>query len=286
MDGRLGVEQAHTASAIDPGSDDLTFRWSYAPLTATSARTYFNNGSGQDPVQSGPGSFPFNRTDTDRVTFTSAGIYTARVEVSDDEGAADFKSLPQVVTGNATSNQDDGFWRQQFSSRGAHQFSDLTLQNYLNIVSFSSRLFSERVGAMTLLQGQAVMQPGGARVGDTDPSNMKGKATQEAFTSWLNFANGGVGWNQLIPNGQTFHDAMAEVETVLLDPSSKHQDYVRVKGIAESINRVSKTSILAGLRQDETLLKPENGGLSLWLNLSPWIVPRLYKRSILRFKVS
>ena len=90
--------------------------------------------------------------------------------------------------------------------------------------------------AATLAQAQAVLQPGGASVGDTDPSNMKGQATQEAFMAWLNFANGGVGWNQIVGTGQTFRDAMAQVENILLTPNRTHNDYVQAKNIAASIN--------------------------------------------------
>jgi hypothetical protein len=72
-----------------------------------------------------------------------------------------------------------------------------------------------------------------------------------------------------MPTGQTYHDAMAQVETVLLDPNSTHQDYVRVKGIVESINHVRRASILAGLREDEDMLGLMPGRTSASLNLSP-----------------
>ncbi len=43
--GRVGREQMHDASATDPGSDDLTFTWGFAPDPTAAINTYFNNGS-------------------------------------------------------------------------------------------------------------------------------------------------------------------------------------------------------------------------------------------------
>ena len=143
------------------------------------------------------------------------------------------------ITGNAVRPLGDGLWRQQFSGKANPQLDNRTLQSYLDVVGFASRVFNEKVPAATLAQAQAVLQPGGASVGDTDPSNMKGKATQE----WLNFANGGVGWNQIVGTGQTFYDAMAQVENILLIPNRTHNDYVQAKNIAASINGTSAGNV-------------------------------------------
>jgi len=241
--GRLGVEQSHDASANDPGSDDLTFKWSFAPSTFTASHPHFNNGTSADPPKSGPGLFPFPASDTVKVTFTASGIYTVRIDLLDDDGGANSSSLPKLITGNATRSNGDGFWRQQFSGKGNQQIDNRTLQSYLDVVGFASRIFNEKVPAATLAQAQLVLQPGGASVGDTDPSNMKGKATQEAFMAWLNFASGGVGWNQSVWNGLTFHDAMAQVETILSTPNRTHADYVLAKNIAASVNGASASNL-------------------------------------------
>lgn len=62
-------------------------------------------------------------------------------------------------------------------------------------------------------------------------------------------------------DGQGACDGRQRIAESEANPNSTRQDYMRVKGIAESINLVSGTSILAGLRQDECQLEP--GGLSL-----------------------
>ena len=175
-----------------------------------------------------------------------------RIDLSDDDGGTNLSSLPKLVTGNAVRPLGDGLWRQQFSGKANPQIDNRTLQSYLDVVGFASRVFNEKVPAATLAQAQAVLQPGGASVGDTDPSNMKGKATQEAFMAWLNFANGGVGWNQIVGNGQTFRDAMAQVENILLTPNRTHNDYVLAKNIAGSINGSSASNLLCNFCPKET----------------------------------
>ncbi len=50
--GRVNREQTHDASATDPGSDDLTFTWGFAPDPTAAANTYFNNGASADPLPS------------------------------------------------------------------------------------------------------------------------------------------------------------------------------------------------------------------------------------------
>jgi hypothetical protein len=85
-----------------------------------------------------------------------------------------------------------------------------------------------------------VLQPGGDDVGDTHPSNMKGKATQQALAAWLNFASGAVGWEETVPTGDAFYAAIACVEDLLLDPDSEHADYVLAKEIAVAINQMDE----------------------------------------------
>jgi hypothetical protein len=70
--------------------------------------------------------------------------------------------------------------------------------------------------------------------------------------AWLNFANGGVGWNQIVGTGQTFRDAMAQVENILLTPNRMHNDYVQAKNIAASINGSSASNLLCDYCQKET----------------------------------
>ena len=122
------------------------------------------------------------------------------------------------------------------------KIDDNTLRAYLVIVGFASSLFSELAPAATLGGAALVMQPGGADVGDPARNNMKGKAVKQALAAWLNFAQGSVTWDELTPTGQTFAEAMEQVEAIILDPNSTHADYVLANSIAEAINLMDKNS--------------------------------------------
>jgi outer membrane protein assembly factor BamB len=75
----LGHVITFQARAEDPGSDDLTFHWSFGSIT-----TYFNDGIGPDPYPSPDGVFPFSVTDI--VTHLHTGPETIILTVSDDDG--------------------------------------------------------------------------------------------------------------------------------------------------------------------------------------------------------
>ena len=239
--GRKGVEQTHLADATDPGSDDLTFNWTFLHDPTAQSTIYFNNGSSDDPLPSPHGTFQFSVFgDSASVTFTAAGVYTVRIDTIDDDTGSDFNELPKLVTDDCDCAKSQGFWQHQFSGKGKQHIDDVTLAAYLDVENFASGVFSEDVPLSSLADAWNVMQPGGPEVGDPHPSNMKGKATKQALAAWLNFAEGGVLWNQIVPSGQPFHDAMAQIEAILLDPGSTHGDYVLANEIAEAINTMDE----------------------------------------------
>ncbi|MFC1925996.1 PKD domain-containing protein, partial [Chloroflexota bacterium] len=240
--GRIGVEQTHGVSAIDVGSDDLTFVWTFEPDVTTYTNTYFNNGSSADPVKSPHGTFPFEADDSANVTFTQPGIYTVTVTVTDDDGGSDTASLTILVTDDYEYTKSQGFWSHQFSGKGNQHIDDATLLLYLDIVNYVSGVFSEDVAMNDLADAWNVMQPGGPEVGDPHNSNMKGKATKQGLAAWLNFAAGGVLWDEIVPSGQPFNEAMAQVEGIRLNPDSTHEDYVQANWIAEAINTMDECS--------------------------------------------
>ncbi len=223
--GRVGVQQHHTATATDAGSDDLTFSWRFGSTT-----TYTND----------EGVFPFSATDVANITFDGPGVYELEVTVTDDDGGSNSVTFTKVVTNNETDAKTLGFWRHQFRDKGHHQVDDTTLDSYLDIVNFASAVFSEDVVLATFDDAQDVLQPGGADVGDPHPSNMKGKATGQSLAAWLNFASGAVGWDETVPTTQPLWQAMGQVEDILLHPDSNHPDYVLANDIATSINEMDE----------------------------------------------
>jgi hypothetical protein len=227
--GRQGIEQTHQASATDPGSDDLTFSWSFGATT-----THFNDGVGPDPFPSPAGVFPFSASDSAGVTFTAPGVHAIAVEVTDDDGEADSASLPKLVTGDRDCTRSQGFWKHQFGEKGKHQIDDATLEAYLDIVNFASAVFSEQVPASTIEEARDVMWVRG-------PS-MRDKGEAQLLAAWLNFAHGSVGWDELIDTdddgvGDTpFHQVISEAETILLDADATHEELEHAKDLAEAVN--------------------------------------------------
>ncbi len=73
------------ARASDPGSDDLTFRWTFGDGTSFS-ETAYNDGASPDPPKSPGGTFPFGAASTVRHGFASPGTYVVTVVVTDDDG--------------------------------------------------------------------------------------------------------------------------------------------------------------------------------------------------------
>ena len=237
--GRKGVPQDHSATAKDPGSDDLTFNWDVGGQLFSNI--HFNDGLGPDPFPSPGPTFPFGATDTITVLFSMPGALMISVQATDDDnGLSNIETAIKVVTDDCDCTKSQGFWQKQFSGKGNQHIDDATLKAYLDVVTFASAVFSEHVTANMLADADDIMQPGGPDVGDSNPSNMKGKAVKQAFAAWLNFAKGGVLWDEIVPSGQEFLEAMAQVEAIILDPNSTHDDYVLANSISEAINTMDK----------------------------------------------
>ncbi len=81
----VGFPIRFDATAHDPGSDDLTFTWSWGDGTADTVTTFYNDGVGPDPHPSSSVN-PITVTDVVTHAFPAAGSYTVTLTVTDDDG--------------------------------------------------------------------------------------------------------------------------------------------------------------------------------------------------------
>ena len=232
--GRKGVEQTHSASATDPGSDDLRFDWrfqgapdrfagSLLPSPAAESSTVFNSrtttltGPNPFPFTDPPdsdktgghphGTFPFLAFDAVVVSFTAPGVYAAELTVIDDQGDSDTRDLPKLVTDDLVCSKSLSYWKRQFKRDDDDDDSDphvsnATLLAYLDVVNFASSVFSEITPAADIDEAFLVLWPNKAG-GDDDNQTVekRRKALGEALASWLNFASGRVLYDELITIG-------------------------------------------------------------------------------------
>jgi hypothetical protein len=234
--GSQGDAQSHDADGDDPGSDDLTFDWDFGFTGSAVSTVYFNdtgNPSGSaDPFPSPGGTFPFAATDSASVTFSAPGLYTVRVDLTDDDGGTTFDDFPKIVTGDAGCTRSQGFWKKQLSGQGHQHVDAATLQALLDVVDFASAVFTEIEPADFSVQG----------------SGMRIKATQQTLAAWLNFAAGAVGWTEMLDvDGDGVADTpvsavLATIESILGDPSATQADLVTAKDLAELINLLDATN--------------------------------------------
>lgn len=80
-----GVTVTFNATAVDPGSDDITFVWDFGDGTNAS-RTYYNDGVSPDPYPSPGPTFPVNATNETTHVYTVSGNFTVTLTVTDDDG--------------------------------------------------------------------------------------------------------------------------------------------------------------------------------------------------------
>ncbi|MFQ6128696.1 MAG: PKD domain-containing protein, partial [Thermoplasmata archaeon] len=73
--------------ATDPGSDDLIININWGDGTSET-KTYYNNGIGPDPPNSGEGTYPFTVYSNLTHTYGDNGNFTITVSVEDDDGSS------------------------------------------------------------------------------------------------------------------------------------------------------------------------------------------------------
>ena len=174
-------------------------------------------------------------------------MYDVVFTVEDDDGGDDSDTVKVLIPGPPSLSRGAGYWQHQYRGNGDISFSNAELDCYLEIAAFLSDVFNEVRDASTRAKAHD----------DIFVAGNKGSATQlldrQLLTAWVNFANGGVEWTELLDtNGDgtldtTFVDVMTTAESVRLESGvdqgatarpARHPDADQRTGRA--VNRLSR----------------------------------------------
>jgi hypothetical protein len=230
------------ARSTDPGSDDLSMNWDFddGPPAPDDVLLSLVNPPNPDPPDS-PTIQPRDVTFPVVHTFDQACAYEPIFSVIDDDGGTGFDSAIVLATGEAERARPSGWWASRYDGQvGGPGFDDITLECYLQIAGVLSDVFHEVVDASTipLAHGVLAPTPGG------DPRHLR-RLDRELLTLWLNVANGGLGYGQLVVDADgdgvldtTVGEVAADAEAVRLDPASTRAE---IDAARRSVHEVNQT---------------------------------------------
>jgi hypothetical protein len=219
------------ADSEDPGSDDLDVEWDWDDGNTDTA-TYLNDLLiDPDPLPS-PEVNPRSITDMQTHTFADACFYVISFTSEDDDGGLAADMADVIIVGNADEARSAGYWYQVV--RRNKDFTPTEVDCLLAIANYVSSVFSEEQAASTPSEAKDVLKTNGS------------SSTDEIFemqllAALLNFANGAVGWDQLIDTdgdsvGDTpFSDVIVAAEAVRTGPHTDAELEAQ-KDLLEAIN--------------------------------------------------
>jgi subtilisin family serine protease len=236
--GQAGVPTPFSAESVDPGSDDLQMRWGWGDGSPDTSVPHLVNPPTPDPSPS-PSDQPRDEIDTSSHTFGDACLYTIAFDSTDDDGGMSPTDTAKVIiAGNGAAPIQAEHWRHEYVFPHQSQFTMAQLNCFLTIVGFTSLVFDETRSASTIAQAAAVLSlqkpPDGLELRHLDA---------EILAAWLNFANGSIGWSQLIDTdgngtGDTaFSAVLANAEAVRNNPASTKKQIVEQRDLLRRVNR-------------------------------------------------
>jgi hypothetical protein len=229
----VGETITFSARTTDPGSDDLQLTWDLGDGT-TSTTVSLVNPPNPDPPLS-PSIQPRDVTDTVDHAYVDACAYLATHTAVDDDGGVGSDEVAVLIVGDADRVRSAGYWQEIYRPRPGSPFDQATLLCYLQIVDALSQVFSEVTPADTLAAAHAVLRPPPAR---DAVKNLE----RQLLAAWLNLANGGIGWDELVDStgdgvvDTTFGDVVQTAEAVRLDPTATRAALLAQKDVLERIN--------------------------------------------------
>ncbi|MFV9675517.1 MAG: hypothetical protein ACNYZI_09075, partial [Anaerolineales bacterium] len=221
-----GERTTFTIDVEDPGSDDLNIRWSFGDEV-----TYFNAGDEADPFPSPWGTYPFHVIHSASVIFDKPGIRNVRVDVYDDDGGKTSMYFQVLVRGKERCRTSLGYWIQYFKNENSAEYKG-ELRAHLSILSaFVTSSFGEfRPDAVNALESFIL-----------DDMDQSARARAQLLTSWLNFTNGSVEWDDVIRDADGKHDlpyaeVLRAILAILVDGKASPEEFSHAIELAESIN--------------------------------------------------
>ncbi len=236
--GQINVPMDFSGRSTDPGSDDLFLSWSWddGPPAPDVTTPYLVNPPGNDPLPS-PTIQPRDVTDTQTHTFTDACLYDIEFSAMDDDGGASpVDDVLVIIVGEADRTRMAGYWQHQYGRQGHTEFDDATLECYLEIIGLVSNVFNEDRDASTILAAFDVMWMA------MNGGSASEKLDRWLLTSWLNFANGALAYDQMFDidhdgvDDGTFADIVAAAEAVRLNPASTDAELHAQRQILVQLN--------------------------------------------------
>ena len=197
--------------------------------------TYLVNPPNADPDPS-PSVQPRVVTDSRSHAFGQACTYDVVFSALDDDAGAASDTIKVLIVGNEDDGRPTGYWAQQYRQRGGVEIDAATLTCYLEIAAFVSKVFNEARDASTFAKAQAILFDQGVSV------SKRNQLDRDLLTAWLNFANGAVGWDELVDTNRngipdtSFHQAMQTAEAVRLNPSATQAQIDAQRAKVQSIN--------------------------------------------------
>ncbi|MGH7529827.1 MAG: PKD domain-containing protein [Gemmatimonadales bacterium] len=220
----VGQPASFIGTATDPGRDDLDVTWNWGDGSPDAFKTY--------PV-------PHLATDEQVHTFSEACLYTVTLTAEDDDAAVGQDQVPVLLAaggGMRTAARLEGYWQHQLSEAGRTRFGEDALACYLKIVEFASQVFNEERSIATIGEAFDVLHL--ARNG----SSLTEQLDRELLVTWLNFANGTFGYDELVDENQDgvsdrpYAQVMASVEAVRLDGGASPAQLEAATALLHGIN--------------------------------------------------
>ncbi len=234
---RAGVSTAFRATASDPGSDDLTFRWRWDALgrfgDPTTTNTSRVDTSRADPLPS-PELIPrVDVADVRSSSWAQPCLYQVELRVTDDDAGTTSDSTWVVVTGTDKRIRNAGWWFGEFDTskkKGKNDLDDETLRCYVDVARHMSAVFDHDVSTSTFDNVRTILLQPSQKAGDD-------KLDRQLLTTWFNLANGSLDWFTVVPTPEgpmPLLDALRRGEAIYR--TGTRNDRIDWKSAFESIN--------------------------------------------------